>query len=279
MKVVDAAIGRSTREPILSLRDVSVGYGERIVQQHLSFDVRRGSIFALMGGSGAGKSTVLRSMIGLEEPIGGVVMFAGVDYWAAGDRERARIGRRFGVLFQSAALWSSLTVGENVALPLQMFTHLNEETIRRFVALKLALVGMEETVDLLPAQLSGGMAKRAGLARAIALDPDVLFFDEPSSGLDPVAARRLDALIVDLRDALETTVVIVSHDLSSLIAIADDGVFLDAEARTAIARGSPAALRDQPKDSRVREFMRGEATAISLGNPEDRQWQTPDSPA
>lgn len=245
-------------EPVLSLRDVTVGYGATLVQQHLSFDVRRGSIFAIVGGSGAGKSTVLATMIGLTEPQGGAMTFSGRDYWSLTAPERARIGRRFGVVFQTGALWSSLTVGDNVALPMQMFTSLDRGTIRRLVELKLALVGLEGAIDLMPAQLSGGMAKRAGLARALALDPEVLFLDEPSAGLDPVAARRLDALIVDLRDALGATIVMVSHDLPSLFAIADDGVFLDATARTAIARGSPANLRDGSRDPRVQAFMRRE---------------------
>jgi phospholipid/cholesterol/gamma-HCH transport system ATP-binding protein len=263
--------------PILSLRDVSVGYGDAVVQQHLSFDVRRGSVFAIMGASGAGKSTVLSTMIGLTEPQGGTVTFAGENYWALALSERARIGRRFGVLFQTGALWSSLTVGQNVALPMQMFTHLDRHTMRRLVELKLALVGLEDVADLMPAQLSGGMAKRAGLARALALDPEILFLDEPSAGLDPVAARRLDDLILDLRDALGATIVVVSHDLLSLFAIADDGVFLDANTRSAIAHGSAANLRDQSEDPRVQTFMRREAPGSPAPHPspylEEKLWQ------
>jgi len=264
-------------EPILSLRDVRVGYDDKIVQQQLSFDVHRGSIFAIMGGSGAGKSTVLSTLIGLTEPQAGTMTFAGENYWALSTRERALFGRRFGVLFQTGALWSSLTVGENVALPMQMFTNLDKRTMRRLVELKLALVGLEEAIDLLPAQLSGGMAKRAGLARALALDPEVLFLDEPSAGLDPVAARRLDDLILDLRDALGATIVVVSHDLLSLFAIADDGVFLDAKARSAIAHGSAAELRDQSEDPRVQAFMRREDPGSSGPHPspylEHKLWQ------
>jgi phospholipid/cholesterol/gamma-HCH transport system ATP-binding protein len=264
-------------QPILSLRDVAVGYDDSIVQQHLSFDVRRGSVFAIMGGSGAGKSTVLRTLIGLAEPQGGTMTFAGENYWALEAGERARIGRRFGVLFQTGALWSSLTVGQNVALPMQMFTNLDKRTMRRLVELKLALVGLEDAVDLMPAQLSGGMAKRAGLARALALDPEILFLDEPSAGLDPVAARRLDDLILDLRDALGATFVVVSHDLLSLFAIADDGVFLDAKTGSAIAHGSAAELRDQSEDPRVQAFMRREdpGSALPHTSPylEEKLWQ------
>lgn len=247
---------RVGEEPLLALRDVTVGYGATIIQQHLSFDIRRGSIFAIVGGSGAGKSTLLATMIGLSAPQSGAMSFAGENYWSLTLGERERIGRRFGVLFQTGALWSSLTVGENVALPMEMFTRWDQGTIRRLVELKLALVGLEDAADLLPAQLSGGMAKRAGLARALALDPEVLFLDEPSAGLDPIAARRLDTLIVDLRDALGETVVVVSHDLLSLFAIADDGIFLDRVTRTAIAHGSPAELRDKSDDPRVQAFMR-----------------------
>lgn len=240
----------------LSLEDVTLRQGEQTVLRHLSFEVRRGSIFAIMGGSGVGKTTVLRAMTGSLPPQTGTFRVNGEDYWTLGAYGRARIGRRFGVLFQGGALWSSMTVGENVALPMQMFTHIDSRTVRGIVELKLALVGMEDAIDLLPAQLSGGMVKRAGLARALALDPDVLILDEPSSGLDPVSARHLDDLILDLRAALETTIVMVSHDLASLFAIADDGVFLDEKTRTAIAHGSPAELRDRCSNPAVQAFMR-----------------------
>ena len=267
------ALRRVGHEPILSLRDISVGHGDTVVLQQLSFDIPRGSIFAIVGESGAGKSTVLATMIGLSEPQSGMMSFAGQNYWALPASERARIGRRFGVLFQTGALWSSLTVGENIALPLQMFTRLDPHTIRRLVALKLALLGLEEAIDLMPAQLSGGMAKRAGLARALALEPEVLFLDEPSAGLDPVAARRLDELIIDLRDALGATIVMVSHDLPSLLAVADDGIFLDAIARTAIARGSPADLRSDCEDPRVQAFMRRGESAGHGPPTEGKLWQ------
>jgi phospholipid/cholesterol/gamma-HCH transport system ATP-binding protein len=243
---------------LLSVRGITLAFGAKIVQQDLSFEIRRGSIFAVMGGSGCGKSTVLKSMIGLLRPRLGSVLVGGEDYWAGTAGQRAAAGRRFGVLFQSAALWSGMTVGENVALPMQMLTALDAAAIARLVRLKLALVGMEAASGMTPSALSGGMRKRAGLARALALDPDILFFDEPSAGLDPVAARRLDDLIVNLRDGLGATIVLVSHELPSLFAIADDGVFLDAETRTAIAHGSPASMRDGSTDPRVRAFMHRE---------------------
>jgi phospholipid/cholesterol/gamma-HCH transport system ATP-binding protein len=254
---------------LLSMRGITLAFGPKVIQRDLAFDVRRGSIFAVMGGSGCGKSTVLKSMIGLLRPRVGTFRVDGEDYWAAGEQRRTEIGRRhFGVLFQNAALWSAMTVGENVALPMRMFTKLDEPTIRRLTMLKLALVGMEHAVDQLPSELSGGMRKRAGLARALALDPDILFFDEPSAGLDPITSSRLDDLIVSLRDGLGATIVIVSHELPSLFAIADDGVFLDAMTRTVIAHGSPAVLRDTSDDPQVKAFMRREhldATAERKG--------------
>ncbi|WP_428487855.1 ABC transporter ATP-binding protein [Rhodopila sp.] len=248
---------------LLSVRGVTLAFGPKVIQHDLSFDVRRGSIFAVMGGSGCGKSTVLKCMIGLLRPRVGGILVQNEDYWGGTEARRTAIGRRFGVLFQSAALWSALTVGENVALPMQMFTRLDPATIRRMVRLKLGLVGMEAAIDQLPSELSGGMRKRAGLARALALDPDVLFFDEPSAGLDPITSSRLDDLILNLRDGLGATIVIVSHELPSLFAIADDGVFLDAGTKTVIAHGSPSALRDRCRDPQVAAFMRRERREVS----------------
>jgi phospholipid/cholesterol/gamma-HCH transport system ATP-binding protein len=247
---------------LLAVRGVTLAFGPKVIQHDLSFDVRRGSIFAVMGGSGCGKSTVLKSMIGLLRPAAGSIRVENEDYWGGTAARRTAIGRRFGVLFQSGALWSALTVGENVALPLRMFTTLNDTSIRRLVRLKLGLVGMERAIDQLPSELSGGMRKRAGLARALALDPDVLFFDEPSAGLDPITSSRLDDLILNLRDGLGATIVIVSHELPSLFAIADDGVFLDAETRTAIAYGSPSSLRDNCPNPQVEAFMRRERPEV-----------------
>ncbi len=255
----DPRIADPDKSPLLALRDITLAFGPKVIQQRLSVDVHRGSIFAVMGPSGCGKSTVLKSMIGLLRPTVGHFLVEDEDYWAASEDRRTEIGRqRFGVLFQNSALWSAMTVGMNVALPMQMFTQLDQPMIDRLVMLKLALVGMEHAVDQLPAELSGGMRKRAGLARALALDPDVLFFDEPSAGLDPITSSRLDDLIVNLRDGLGATIVIVSHELPSLFAIADDGVFLDARTKTVIAHGSPATLRDTCQDPTVQSFMRRE---------------------
>ena len=225
------------------------------MQRDVGLRVRQGSIFALMGGSGSGKSTVLKGLFGLLRPFEGEVLVDGESYWDASEARRLAINRRFGVVFQSSALWSSLSVAENVALPLRLFTRAKPATIADLVRLKLALVGLEAAADRMPAELSGGMRKRAGLARALALDPEVLFLDEPSAGLDPVTSRRLDDLILELREGLGATVVLVSHELPSLFAIADDGAFLDADSRTVIAAGSPVALRDHCAHPAVQAFM------------------------
>jgi phospholipid/cholesterol/gamma-HCH transport system ATP-binding protein len=258
-------------DPTLSVRGLTLAYGSRVIQHDLSFDVKKGSIFAVMGGSGCGKSTVLKSMIGLLAPQAGEIDVGGENYWAAGAARRTAIGRRMGVLFQSGALWSALTVGENVALPLRMFTKLNDAAILRLVKVKLALVGMDQAIDQLPSELSGGMRKRAGLARALALDPDILFFDEPSAGLDPITSARLDELILNLRGGLGATIVIVSHELGSLFAIADDGVFLDAGTQTAIAHGAPRTLRDTTSDPRVAAFMQRNRTGSQSADMEHAQ--------
>jgi phospholipid/cholesterol/gamma-HCH transport system ATP-binding protein len=239
----------------LIVRGLTLAFGPRTIQRDLAFSVRRGSIFAVMGGSGCGKSTVLKGMVGLLRPVAGIVLVDGEDYWAATEERRAEIGRSFGVLFQNGALWSSMTVAENVALPLQMFTRLDPLSIAALVRLKLSLVGLGAAGEKMPYELSGGMRKRAGLARALALEPGILFFDEPSAGLDPITSKRLDDLILELRDGLGATVVVVSHELASLFAICDDGVFLDADAGTAIAHGSPRALREGCDHPTVRAFM------------------------
>ena len=239
----------------LVVQGLTIGYGHGAVQRDLSFAVKPGSIFAIMGASGSGKSTVLKAIIGLLQPSAGTVQLNGQDYWANSEKQRAELGRQFGVLFQSGALWSSMSVAENVALPLRMFTKLDDAAIDVLVRLKLSLVGLESAGSLMPAELSGGMRKRAGLARALSLDPDLLFFDEPSAGLDPVSSAHLDNLILELRDDLNATVVMVSHELPSLFAICDDGVFLDAETKTAIAHGSPKWLRDNCTNPAVHSFM------------------------
>jgi phospholipid/cholesterol/gamma-HCH transport system ATP-binding protein len=253
----------SEAPPAIAVRDVDVGYGSFVVQRGLDFDIARGTVFVIMGGSGCGKSTVLRVMIGLLPPLRGDVVFGTASLWSADDAQRAGITRRFGVLYQSGALWSSMTLAENVGLPLGEFTALTAAQIREVAALKLALVGLAGFEDYYPAEISGGMQKRAGLARAMALDPDILFLDEPSAGLDPLSSRRLDDLILELRDSLGCTVVVVTHELASIFAIGDDAVFLDADTRTMIARGNPKTLLAESPDPRVRAFLRRQPAAAA----------------
>jgi phospholipid/cholesterol/gamma-HCH transport system ATP-binding protein len=247
----------------IQVRELSLAHGERVIQQNLSFRVERGDIFVIMGASGCGKSTLLRHLIGLDQPANGEVLYDGLSFWQGTARERRRIIRKMGVLYQSGALWTSMTLAENVALPLVEFTALNQREIAELVSLKLALVGLAGFEDYYPAELSGGMQKRAGLARAIAMDPDVLFFDEPSAGLDPISSRLLDDLILHLRDSLGSTVVIVTHELASIFAIATNSVFLDAESRTMIASGDPRRLATESEHPVVRRFLTRSADGVA----------------
>jgi len=237
-----------------------MAYGDFVIQRDLTFTIRRSDIFIIMGGSGCGKSTLLRHLIGLKAPARGQVLYDGVSYWDAPPEEQERIKRGFGMSFQSGALWSSLTLAENVALPLGEYTDLGTGEIDEIVALKLSLVGLAGFEAFYPSEISGGMRKRAALARAMALDPEILFFDEPSAGLDPISSRRLDDLILELRDSLGTTIVVVTHELASIFTIGNNSVFLDPETRTMIATGDPKMLRDESPDPGVRQFLnRGEA--------------------
>ena len=239
----------------IEVRDLDMRYGERVIQRDLNFTVRTDDIFVIMGGSGCGKSTLLRHLIGLVRPARGDVFYDGESFWTADPDERDRMTRRFGVLYQSGALWSSLTLAENVALPLGEYTDLDAYRIAELVSLKLALVGLAGFEEFYPSEISGGMRKRAGLARAMALDPDILFFDEPSAGLDPISSKLLDDLILELRASLGATVVVVTHELASIFAIATNCVFLDAETKTMIATGAPKVLLEQPPDPKVRQFL------------------------
>jgi phospholipid/cholesterol/gamma-HCH transport system ATP-binding protein len=242
--------------PRIEVDGLDMIFDAYVVQRDISMTVHQGEIFVIMGGSGCGKSTLLRHMIGLLTPVKGAIRYDGDNLCAAVGRERNSLTRRFGVLFQSGALWSSMTLAENVALPIRTYTGLTEPEIEELVALKLALVGLRGFEDYMPAEISGGMRKRAGLARAIALDPDILFFDEPSAGLDPISSKRLDDLILELRDSLGATVVIVTHELASIFAIADNSIFLDAETRTPIAHGPPKALLETCTEPQVQAFLR-----------------------
>jgi phospholipid/cholesterol/gamma-HCH transport system ATP-binding protein len=238
---------------------LTMAFGDFVVQRDLGFTVRQGDIFVIMGGSGCGKSTLLRHMIGLKRPARGRVLYHGESLWDAEPDRRQAILRRTGVLYQRGALWTSMTLAENVALPLREYTALGTAEIGAIASLKLALVGLAGFEDHYPAEISGGMQKRAALARAMALDPEILFFDEPSAGLDPISSRRLDDLIVELRDSLGATIVVVTHELPSIFAIASNSVFLDAETRTMIAQGDPKELVKTCPEPKVRQFLtRGE---------------------
>ena len=235
---------------------LTMAYGDFLIQRDLTFTVRRGDVFIIMGGSGCGKSTLLRHLVGLKAPAEGGVAYDGVDFWTSSEEERALRMRKIGILYQSGALWSSMTLAENIAIPLEAYTALGPREIAEVASLKLALVGLAGFEDYYPSEISGGMRKRAGLARAMAMDPDILFFDEPSAGLDPVSSKLLDDLILELRDSLGTTVVVVTHELASLFAIGNNSVFLDPESKTMIAQGDPKELLAHCPDPKVQAFLR-----------------------
>jgi phospholipid/cholesterol/gamma-HCH transport system ATP-binding protein len=237
------------------VRDMVLAYGSFELIRDLNFTVRRGDIFVIMGGSGSGKSTLMRQMIGLKRPARGQVLYDGVSFWDADPDTQEQLLHGFGVLYQSGALWSSMTLAENVALPLGEYTDLDQTAIREVASLKLALVGLAGFEDYYPSEISGGMRKRAGLARAMAMDPKVLFFDEPSAGLDPISSRMLDDLILQLRDSLGATVVMVTHELPSIFAIANNSVFLDPETKSQLATGDPHELLAHPPDPKIERFL------------------------
>ena len=245
----------SDQTPVIEVRDLTMKYDERIVMQDINFTVARGEVFVLMGGSGSGKSTLLKHLIGLKQPAKGSILFDGEAFDINDDASRDRVLRHMGVLYQNGALWSGLTLAENVALPLAEFTGLDARTIAETVSLKLALVGLRGFEEFYPSAISGGMRKRAALARALALDPDVVYFDEPSSGLDPISASRLDDLILELKASFGTTIVIVTHDLDSIFRVADRALFLDIDQKTMTALGPPAELRDNPPNPQVHQFL------------------------
>jgi phospholipid/cholesterol/gamma-HCH transport system ATP-binding protein len=237
-------------EPIIRVKDLSIGWDDVVIQKDLSFDVHRGEVLAVLGGSGSGKSTLLRFMIGLEQPLEGSVEYAGLD----GPLDLDRGLPPFGVMFQAGALFGSLTVAENVALPLEEHTDLPADAIAAIAKAKLRLVGLESAADKFPNELSGGMKKRAAIARALALEPEIVFLDEPSAGLDPITSAELDELIIALNKSLGLTVILVSHELESIFNIAHRVIMLDKETKSIIADGDPRRLRESG-DDRVSDFF------------------------
>jgi phospholipid/cholesterol/gamma-HCH transport system ATP-binding protein len=247
-------------EPLLIVKNLDMGYGAFVVMRDLNFTVNRGDIFIIMGGSGCGKSTLLKILIGLKKPLGGKVLYGDTSFWEIDSSEREQMMSRFGILYQYGALWTSMTLEENIALPLQYYTKMNPGQIKELVSLKLSLVGLAGFEDYYPSEISGGMKKRAALARAMAMDPDILFFDEPSSGLDPISGRLLDDLILDLSGSLGATIIVVTHDLASIFAIGNNSIFLDVGLKTMTAIGNPKRLLAESRDPAVRRFLtRGEA--------------------
>lgn len=243
-------------QPQIRIDNLTMAYGDFVIQRNLNFAINKGDIFVVMGGSGCGKSTLLKIMIGLKTPAEGEVYYDNEPFWGSDDEVQGSMRRRFGTTFQQGALWSSMTLAENIGLALQQYTELSDGEIRDVASYKLMLVGLAGFEDYYPNEISGGMMKRAGLARAMALDPDILFFDEPSAGLDPISAKLLDDLILELRDTLGTTVVLVTHELASIFAIGNNSVFLDTDERTQLATGNPKELRDHHDNPVVRNFLR-----------------------
>lgn len=241
--------------PAIRVVDLTMAYGDFTIMRDLNFEIRRGEVFVVMGPSGCGKSTLLKHLIGLYQPAGGTIFHGETDFSHATDAERAALMRRIGVTYQGGALFTSMTLAENVAIPLERETDLDRAQIRDLVSYKLSLVGLRGYEEFYPSEISGGMRKRASLARAIALDPELLFFDEPSAGLDPASAARLDELILELKQSLGTTVVIVTHELDSIFAIGDTAIYLDTETRTLSAVGNPRELVENPPNERVRAFL------------------------
>ncbi|MDR2902810.1 MAG: ATP-binding cassette domain-containing protein [Lactobacillales bacterium] len=242
-------------KPQIVAENLSVGYDTRLLLKNANFTVNKQDIFIIMGGSGSGKSSLLRVLTGLMPPKGGAFFIDGVNYVIAADSEKETLMKKTGILYQSGALFSSMTLSENIALPLQQYTNYSQKTIDELVSFKLSLVGLSGYEEFYPSEISGGMKKRAGLARALALDPEIVYFDEPSAGLDPVSSKLLDDLIIDINQSLGTTIVIVSHELSSIFSIGTNSIFLDPETKSILGRGNPNELLKKPPNDKVLQFL------------------------
>jgi len=242
-------------DTIIDVKDLTIGYEDSIILKDLNFSIKKGEIFLILGGSGCGKSTILKHLIGLNQPKKGDILIEGQSIVNGTKNEKDGLVKKFGVLYQSSALFSSMTLEENIAFPLEEFTELSAEMISATATMKLSLVGLEGFESFSPSEISGGMKKRAGLARAMALDPEILFFDEPSAGLDPISSAELDTLILELRKKSRTTMVIVTHELDSIFTIADRVIILDKDSKGIIEEGEPHYLRDHSKNEWVRTFL------------------------
>lgn len=243
----------------IEAKNLTIGYGDFVLLQNLNFVINQHDIFIIMGGSGCGKSSMLRVLTGLVSPLSGKVFVDGIDFISAPLKTKNKIMQNNGILYQSGALFSSMTLAENIALPLQLYKNYSDAEIRELVSLKLALVGLSGFEEFYPSEISGGMKKRAGLARALALDPETVYFDEPSAGLDPVSSKLLDDLILDINQSLGTTIVIVTHELSSIFAVGNNSIFLDGDSKSILARGNPRELLKNPPNEKVFQFLtRGE---------------------